>query len=133
MLRERVSSDYVLYRRAVKASILVCLIDKKLSHYPNKGRHSLEYFLLIRARSVLRQKHWKAFKRQSTLKLDMAHWVAACLFFLVALQWLSVALASHFRYGTMSWAPVDSYSNTVKYWTPVCSVARFAVYLVLST
>ena len=89
------------------------LIDKKLSHYPNKGRHSLEYFLLIRARSVLRQKHWKAFKRQSTLKLDMAHWVAACLFFLVALQWLSVALASHFRYGTMSWAPVDSYSNTV--------------------
>ncbi|CAH3042520.1 unnamed protein product [Porites lobata] len=45
----------------------------------------------------------------------MAHWVAACLFFLVALQWLSVALASHFRYGTMSWAPVDSYSNTIRF------------------
>lgn len=47
------------------------------------------------------------------LRGNMAHWVAACLFFLVALQWLSVALASHFRYGTISWAPINYYSNTV--------------------
>ena len=40
------------YRRAVKASVLVSLIDKELSHYPHKGRHSLEYYLLIRARSI---------------------------------------------------------------------------------
>ena len=37
---------------------------------------------------------------------------ASCLFFQAAvLQWFLIAEASHFRYGTISWAPVDSYSN----------------------
>ena len=41
----------------------------------------------------------------------------SCLFFQAAvLQFLLVAEASHFRYGTISWAPVDSYSNTVTYY-----------------
>ena len=56
-LEKRVSSDYVLYRRVVTASVLVSLIDKKLSHYPNKGRHSLEYYLLIGATSGFRLKY----------------------------------------------------------------------------
>ena len=40
---------------------------------------------------------------------------ASRLFFQAAvLQWFLIAEASHFRYGTISWAPVDSYSNTVR-------------------
>ena len=43
----------------------------------------------------------------------MTRWPATVLVSLIALYWLPFACGSHFRFGSISFAPADSYSRRV--------------------
>lgn len=55
--------------------------------------------------------------RSRNTQRNMARWIATSVVSLLVLQLLSLAESSHFRYGTIAWAPTNPYSNTVEYLT----------------
>ncbi|XP_078375949.1 uncharacterized protein LOC144659409 isoform X1 [Oculina patagonica] len=62
----------------------------------------------------------------------MAWCMSASLVCFLLLQWISLTEASHFRYGTIMWAPADSYSNTMRF-TFRLAFRRSSVYCEQST
>ncbi|XP_044165767.1 uncharacterized protein LOC114963338 isoform X2 [Acropora millepora] len=57
----------------------------------------------------------KAVKQSKVLQLDsnMKHAIVVNLLTFLALQWLSKTQATHFRHAIITWAPANSYSNTL--------------------
>ncbi|XP_074622497.1 CUB and sushi domain-containing protein 3-like isoform X4 [Acropora palmata] len=57
----------------------------------------------------------KAVKQSKVLQLDsnMKHLIVVNLLTFLALQWLSKTQATHFRHAIITWAPANSYSNTL--------------------
>ena len=91
-------------------NVIVVLVVKghSLGHFSEFGAATFSQVVLWGGRRLKRQT--LCLKMKSIMKCRHV----SDVLLLTVIQWVCLARASHFRHGNIAWAPVDSYSDTVR-------------------